>query len=172
MKNLVDENGKIIYDNIIERYSWITAENQKCILSPDSDGLLCGLLMSAMFNWQIVGFYDGKIMALKENERIDDCIFLDMEIFRNYVKSLGQHMLLWNKKSIPPNWDNFCNCISPNNIRQYDGKNNFSKKYPLGTIHILLGIVGHKKQIEIKKDAICPLLYTDGTFKNLFRHVK
>ena len=170
MKNLVDENGKIIYDNIIEQYSWVTAENQKCILSPDSDGLLCGLLMSAMFNWQIVGFYDSKIMALKENERVEDSVFLDMEIFRNYVKSLGQHMLLWNKKSIPPNWDNFCNCISPNNIRKYDGKSNFSKKYPLGTIHILLGIVGHKKQIEIKKDAICPLLYTDGTFKNLFNY--
>ena len=103
MIKLVDEKGKIIYENIIKQYPWIIAENQKCILSPDSDGLLCGLLMSAIFNWKIVGFYDGKIMSLLKNEKIDDCIFLDMEIFREYVKSLGQHMLLWNKKEIPEN---------------------------------------------------------------------
>jgi hypothetical protein len=93
-----------------------------------------------------------------------------MEIFSDYVKSLGQHMVLWNKKQLPPNWNNFCNCISPNNIRKYDGKNDFRKKYPLGTIHILLGIVGHHRKIKICQDAICPLLYTDGTFKNLFNY--
>jgi hypothetical protein len=170
MDKLVDEQGKIIYENIITKYPWIVADNQKCILSPDCDGLLCGLLMSDIFNWKIVGFYDGKIMALKKEENIKDCIFLDMEIFRDYVKSLGQHMLLWNKKNIPSNWNNFCNCISPNNIRKYDGKNNFSSKYPLGTIHLLLGIVAHKRKIEISKDGICPLLYVDGTFKNLFNY--
>ena len=170
MIKLVDENGRIIYENIIKQYSWIVKKNQKCILSPDSDGLLCGLLMSAVFDWKIVGFYDGKVMSILKNEKIDDCIFLDMEIFREYVKSLGQHMLLWNKKEIPANWTNFKDCISPNNIRNYDGKNNFSKKYPLGTIHLLLGIVGNFQKIEIKKDAICPLLYVDGTFKNLFNY--
>ena len=32
--------------------------------------------------------------------------------------------------------------------------------------------MGHNKdkEIEIKKTAICPLLYTDGTFKNLFNY--
>ena len=58
--DLVDNEGKIIYDNILKKYSWIIKENQKCILSPDSDGLLCGLFMSNVLNWDIVGFYDGK----------------------------------------------------------------------------------------------------------------
>ncbi|GHV34237.1 hypothetical protein FACS1894178_1330 [Bacteroidia bacterium] len=165
---LVDDSGKIIYENIIKKYSWIVAENQKCILSPDSDGFLCGLLMTAMFNWKVAGYYDGKILALEKGENVKNCVFLDMEIFRNYVRSLGQHIVLWNKKNIPANWSNFDNCISPNNIRGYDGKNHFPKKYPLGSIHLLLGIVGGVKKIEIKKEAICPLLYTDGTFKNLF----
>jgi len=169
-EKLVDEQGKIIYSNIIAKYPWIVAENQMCILSPDCDGFLCGLLMSAIFNWKIVGYYDGKIMTLKKDVNVKDCIFLDMEIFRDYIRSLGQHMLLWNKKNIPSNWNNFCNCISPNNIRKYDGKNNFSSKYPLGTIHLLLGIVAHKKKIKISKEAICPLLYVDGTFKNLFNY--
>ncbi len=167
---LVDSKDKIIYENVIKKYSWIVKENQKCILSPDSDGLLCGLFMSNILNWNIVGFYDGKVLTLKKGESVKDCIFLDMEIFRNYVKSLGHHMVLYNKRQIPKSWLNFDNCIQPNNIRGYDAKTSFKLKYPLGAIHLLLGIVGHKKKIEIKKEAICPLLYTDGTFKNLFNY--
>ena len=174
MKNdeiqLVDSKDKIIYENIIKKYPWIVKENQKCILSPDSDGLLCGLFVSNVLNWEIVGFYDGKVLTLKKGESVKNCIFLDMEIFRNYVKSLGHHMVMYNKRQIPNSWINFDNCIQPNNIRGYDAKTSFRLKYPLGAIHLLLGIIGHKKKIEIKKEAICPLLYTDGTFKNLFNY--
>lgn len=167
---LVDENDKIIYDNVIKKYPWILRENQKCILSPDSDGFLCGLFMSSVLNWHIIGFYDGKVLTLKKGENIRDCIFLDMEIFRAYVKSLGHHMVLYNKRKKPKNWLNFSNCIQPNIIRGYDAKTEFSQKYPLGAIHLILGIVGHNRKISIKNTAICPLLYTDGTFKNLFNY--
>jgi len=57
--------------------------------------------MSNILNWNIVGFYDGKVLTLKKGESVKDCIFLDMEIFRNYVKSLGHHMVLYNKRQIP-----------------------------------------------------------------------
>jgi len=124
--------------------------------------------MSNVLNWSVVGFYDGKALILKEGENVKDCIFLDMEIFRHYVRSLGHHMVLYNKKNKPKSWFNFSNCIQPNNIRGYDAKTTFSSKYPLGAIHLILGIVGHVRKIEIKESAICPLLYIDGTFKNLF----
>jgi hypothetical protein len=167
---LLDQKGNINYAGVIEKYPWIVSRGQKCVLSPDCDGLLCGLLMSALFDWEIVGFYDGKTLLLKNGVAVADCVFLDMEIFRNYVRSLGQHMLLWNKRKPPPNWGNFDNCISPNNIRGFDGKTRFPQKYPLGSIHVLLGITAHVRRIEIRKEAICPLLYVDGTFKNLFNY--
>jgi len=169
-KTLVDDNDKIIYDRVIEKFPWIIKENQKCILSPDSDGLLCGLFMSNVLNWEIVGFYDTKVLTLKKGEDIKECIFLDVDIFRNYIKSLGHHMVLYNKKHKPQNWLNFSNCIQPNIMRNYDAKTSFNLKYPLGAIHLILGIIGHNRSIEIKKTAICPLLYTDGTFKNLFNY--
>jgi len=164
------ENEKINYKNLIKRYPWIVQENQKCIVSPDSDGLLCGLFMSYYFNWKIIGYYDGKILCIKKDESVKDAVFLDMDIFRNYVKSLGHHMVLYNKKHKPKNWFNFDNCIQPNNIRDYDVKTKFNLKYPLGAIHLILGIASQVKEIEIKDSAICPLLYTDGTFKNLFNY--
>ncbi|MDD4990060.1 MAG: hypothetical protein PHW31_02005 [Candidatus Pacebacteria bacterium] len=158
------------YQKIFQKYPWIITKNKSCIISPDSDGFLCGLLMSHYFNWKIKGFYDGKILLIENGFKAKDCVFLDMEIFRPTIKSAGQHMLLYNKNKTPANWGNFVNCIAANNLRGYDVKNNFQLKYPLGTIHLLLAIIGQKLNINIPTAAICPLLYTDGVFKNLFNY--
>lgn len=161
---------KIEYDNIIAKYPWVTRQEQNCILSPDSDGLLCGLLMSHYLGWRIRGFYDGKVIIIEENINPKDCIFLDMEIFRPNIRSIGQHMVMYDKANLPPNWNNFNKCISINNLRNYDFKNDFKLKYPLGTIHVLLSILGQILTIPIPKSAISSLLYTDGTFKNQFNY--
>jgi len=159
---------QINYGEVIKKYPWIIKRGQDCILSPDSDGLLCGLFMSTYLNWKIMGFYDGKVMLLDKNISAKDCIFLDMEIFRKEIRSVGHHMAQFNKNKKPSNWDNFNNCIQPNNFRNYDGYNDFRLKYPLATIHLLIGIVGSKIKLTIPESAICPLLYVDGVFKNLF----
>ena len=112
---------EIDYDRIIKEYPWIVEKDINCILSPDSDGLLCGLLMSNYFNWKVVGFYDGKVLILKKGMSVKDCIFLDMEVFRKDIRSMGHHMLLFNKNNKPLNWNNFKDCLQPNNLRNYDG---------------------------------------------------
>lgn len=158
------------FEELIKSYPWIVRENQNCIISPDSDGMLCGLLLSHYLGWKIQGFYDGKILIKNKDIQTKDCVFLDMEIFRNGVKSIGQHLVLYDKRRLPPNWDSFKNCISANNLRRYDFKENFSKKYPFGTIHLLLAILGKTREINIPKESLAILLYTDGTFKNLFNY--
>lgn len=82
------------YRELITRHPWIIEREQNCILSPDSDGLLCGLLMSHYLGWRIRGFYDGKVLAVEENTNPQDCVFLDMEIFRPNIRSVGQHMVM------------------------------------------------------------------------------
>ena len=158
------------YRTILGQYPWVTERNHNCILSPDSDGLLCGLLMSHYLGWKIRGFYDGKVLAIKEDVNPQDCIFLDMEIFRPNIRSVGQHMVMYDKADLPSNWSNFNNCIAANNLRNYDFKNDFKLKYPLGTVHVLLSILGQDRTIPIPKSAVSPLLYTDGTFKNQFNY--
>lgn len=161
---------EIDYRALITKYPWVIERKQNCILSPDSDGLLCGLLMSHCLGWQIRGFYDGKVLAIERGFSPHDCIFLDMEIFRPNIRSVGQHMVMYDKADLPPNWSNFNNCIAANNLRGYDFKNDFKLKYPLGTVHVLLSILGQDQSISIPKSAISPLLYTDGTFKNQFNY--
>lgn len=168
---LEGKNDHLDYDALLDRYPWIVKKNQKCILSPDSDGLLCGLFMSHYFNWEIVGYYDGKVMLLKEgvSAKDKDCVFLDMEIYRRGVKSVGHHMVALNNRHLPEDWmGRYSDCVQPNNLRKYDKNKYFRLKYPLATIHLLLGIVGHSMKINILKSAIAPLFFVDGTFNVLF----
>ena len=161
---------EIDYGSLIARFPWVIEREQNCILSPDSDGLLCGLLMSHYLGWHVRGFYDGKVLAIENGVSAQDCVFLDMEIYRTNIRSVGQHMVLYDKNDLPSNWNNFNNCIAANNLRNYDFKNDFKLKYPLGTVHILLSILGQNHHITIPKSAVSPLLYTDGTFKNQFNY--
>ncbi|MBV6513688.1 MAG: hypothetical protein FMNOHCHN_03223 [Ignavibacteriaceae bacterium] len=158
--------------SVLGRFPWLAQRNQNCILSPDSDGLLCGLLMSHYFGWNIKGFYDGKILVLEQGTRAVDCIFLDMEVFREPIRSVGQHMLLYNRNQIPGNWENFANCFSPNNLRSYDGQHNFRLKYPFGTIHLLLAVLWLAAEIVVQESAITPLLFADGTWMNLLGYTE
>lgn len=162
----------IDYNAVINKYPWLVDRNQNCVLSPDSDGLLCGLFTSHYLNWKIRGFYDGKILVLQKGFRPSDCVFLDMEVFRKGVRSVGQHMVLFNKDRLPENWNNFDDCVSINNIRNHDGYHTFRLKYPFGTIHFLIGVLGTRQKINIPKSAISPLLFTDGTWMNLLGYTE
>jgi hypothetical protein len=162
------KNDVLQYDALLSLYPWLTTKGQNAILSPDVDGILCGLLMSHYFNWNIVGFYDGKNLAIKNGVSVSDCIFLDMDIYRNNIRSCGHHMVAYNKNDLPTNWENYSNCINPNIIRRFDAPHDFQQKYPFATIHFLLCAVGQQIKLALPKDAIPILLYADGTLNNLF----
>ena len=73
---------RLDYETVLTTHPWIVERNQNCILSPDSDGLLCGLFMSNYLGWKIRGFYDGKVLLVEKGIIPRDCVFLDMEIYR------------------------------------------------------------------------------------------
>lgn len=159
---------KIDYAGLVKKYSWTSAKNRKCILSPDSDGFLCGLAVSNLLDWEIVGFYDGKVLIIKDGEKYEDAIFLDIEINRAGVGSIGNHLVEFNRFLALEHY-NFDQCIQPNMLREFDGKNAFQRKYPFGTIHLLLGILQEVSVIDKLPDsAISPLLFADGIGNNLF----
>lgn len=167
-------NRKDTFDpqRVHELHPWISERNQDCIVSPDADGLICGLFMSHHCGWRIRGFYDGKVLVCDEHVRAADCVFLDMEINRKGVRSVGQHMLLFNKNHVPANWSNFDDCFSINNHRGYDANQEFSLKYPFGTIHFLLAALQKIVSVTLPETAVAPLLFIDGTYHNLFRYTE
>lgn len=164
---------KINYEEIIKKYPWIVEKKQKTILSPDIDGFLCGLLMSHYLDWDIVGFYDGKFLILKEGLSTKKCVFLDIEILKKDVCSMGHHMNLHNISEPPPNYYKvMSNCINPNVIRGFDRAHNFAQKYPLGTIHFLIYIleIKYPSLVKIEKRGLASLFFADGIWKILFKY--
>lgn len=163
-KLLPNEIEQINYKEIIEKYPWVVKKDQKCIISPDADGMLCGLFMSYYLNWQVVGYYDnGKNLILKNGVHAKDCIFLDTEIYRPDIRSIGHHISLLRKNNTEINLNNYKNCLNPNNLRGRTLKENFSLKYPMGTIHLLLCIVGKKFSIKYLNNSFFVILQADGT---------
>jgi len=81
-------------------------------------------------------------------------------------------MLMYNINDLPQNWENFSDSINPNNLRGFDVIHQFKRKYPLATIHFLLCCISEVRQVEIKiyNTTTVPLLYVDGTFKNLLNY--
>lgn len=154
---------------VVAAQPWLKERDLDCIVSPDSDGLLCGLFMAHHRGWRIRGFYDGRVLAVEKGINPHTCVFLDMEIFRLDVRSIGQHIVHFDHTKRPPHWDELRQCISPNELRGID-INRFREKYPLGTIHALMALIHEVEPIQYGQNAFVPLLYTDGTFKNLLNY--
>lgn len=169
------QNDRADFDVLLDAFPWINERDRLCVLSPDSDGLLCGLFMSKFRNWKIIGFYDDKVGVINQKYLDQDIVFLDGEIFRQSIKSVGHHMLKLNKNS-NVDFSGFEQCIQPNLLRNYDGKHDFRLKYPLATIHLLISILAYadhkegKKEICLTEEAIAPLFFTDGVFNILFSY--
>lgn len=164
----------INYKEIIKKYPWIISPGQECILSPDADGFLSGLLMSSFLGWKIVGFYDGKVLLKDRSLDINNVVFLDMEILRPGVKSIGHHMNVHNFRTDQSIIEKMFNeTINPNYIRGFDRCHNFRQKYPLGTIHLLLFILDSKNiNVKINPEGLGAIFFADGTWKVLFNYTQ
>ena len=159
-------------EEIIKKHPWIIKDKQKLIISPDSDGFLSALLYLNYFDSEVVGFYDGKIMLVPPEIDPRDCLFLDMDVFCKDIKSIGHHMVSFNKNKLPKNWYNYDNCIQINNLRDFDKTHDFQRKYPFATIHFLLCLLDKTKDIKLGENAIVPLLFSDGVWNNLFGYTE
>jgi hypothetical protein len=164
-------------------FTWLYDQPDKIkgvIISPDTDGFISALLLNEYFKWKVVGFYDGKIISVLKNSEFEknksDFVFIDIEILRPQIKSVGHHIIVYDNKEVPniiKKLDE--SCIQPNIWRDKDVKNNFDTKYPFGTFHLLLSVLyylSEKKDIfnfDFKK-AVIPSIYIDGVFKNLFNY--
>lgn len=164
---------RLNYNDLLQRFPWISQRERYCVLSPDSDGLLCGLFMARYRGWKVVGFYDDKVSVINKSYLSEDIVFLDGEIFREGVKSLGHHMVCLTNKKRDLLESGFHDCIQPNLLRSYD-KNSFRLKYPLASIHLLVSIIAYADKdsspITLGEEAVAPLLFTDGVFSNLFKY--
>jgi hypothetical protein len=157
---------------VIAQHPWLVEEGLSCVISPDADGQLCGLFLSNLLKWHVRGFYDGKALVVDHRVDPNECVFVDVEIFRRGVRSFGNHMLLFNANRKPDDWDNrFENCFAINNWRDHD-RRVFNRKYPFASIHFMLVVLAARHEIALPGSATGPLLFADGVYKLLLQYTE
>lgn len=125
------------YDQILQFYPWLIQRNQNAIISFDTDGWITGVLLSEILDWKIVGYYDSENLILKHGIQTDNCVFIDVEIFRNSKRSFGHHLIMYDFKNLPADFNHRTEKIfNPNFIRRFDTRNYYRRKYPLATFHL------------------------------------
>jgi len=166
-------------------YSWLYNKRDEIkgiIISPDTDGFISALFLNEVYGWKVVGFYDGKVLAtlksidFKNNK--EKYAFIDVEILRKGIKSIGHHILLWDSNKPPKLITSIQNeMANPNNWRGMCANKDekFKRKYPFGTFHLLISLVYYlypnKKFFNSNpEDALIPSIFVDGVFKNLFNY--
>lgn len=161
---------KLDYKRLIKEQDWLCQRSLLTVVSPDFDGLLCALMMIVHLDWKLCGFYDGKILALDRTiSHIRELVFLDMEIYRSSVCSVGNHLLQYNSR-IP--LTNFQQSVNPNLLRGITAKE-FERKYPFGTSHFLLAllaVIHPNLQVLQTRNTQAILLYPDGTHQVLLNY--
>lgn len=130
------------------------------VLGNDPDSVMCGVLMHHLRGWRVVGFYTD-YRRVWHPEGVDphmlrDAVWLDLDISREEIKSIGHHILLAGDS------DNLAchqESVNPNLFRGVTGRpgrgrsgehgencpcggRTFPHKYPLGTIHFLFWLLG------------------------------
>lgn len=68
-------------------------------------------------------------------QQLDQCVFIDLDIFKAECRSLGHHIVRQNKQDVLAGFRNSCNM---NEWEKRSLSVDFSKKYPLGTVHFLM----------------------------------
>lgn len=126
---------------------------KEIIISPDMDGFVSAELLSSVTGCEVVGTYDKNILVLSEDADIEKALFVDCDINRYNLHSIGNHMRLQNdnmsKKSFNPN--------------KHFGITNYSDKFPFATAFL----IAFALEIDLSQTDIIRMAYADSTLKNM-----
>lgn len=163
------------YDSFAQRFPWLLEESRSMIISNDFDGFLCAQLLHHALRWKIAGFYvrASAIWHDREfpEEKLSDCVFVDIDINRTHICSVGHHVLKYSAADQIPGHQR--TSLNPNLERNVYAKDRWKQKYPLGTIHLLIAFYAHAGfpiPLPSADDYINLLWHTDSAAINTARY--
>ena len=171
------------YHKIKKEYNWILEKNRKVVISPDLDGILSSVLFSHLLKARVVGVYSlneiwlAKKYLIFNSSSIEELIisnnllFLDHDINREEIPSIGHHILQWSHDCCSSSHlKNYS--LNPNLLRKITRKE-FKYKYPFSTFHFLLACFsawGYLEKFEYDEDILTLFLHIDSSFENAIKY--
>lgn len=131
-----------------------TLEHSKnLVISPDMDGFMSAKLLSLYGGAQVVGAYDKNILILADDINPEECLFVDCDLNRKNLVSIGNHMRLqrdgMSDKSFNPN--------------VHFGVTNYTDKFPFATAFL----IAFATEVQTSPSDHIRMAYADSTLKNL-----
>lgn len=158
------------YETVLQQATarWVLAPDLPVVVSPDVDGFLSALLGAHHLGWRVCGLYDGRSLKLNRPvQHLRDLVFIDVEIYRQGVRSIGNHLTQWDSSTPLPY---FTHCLNPNIMRSIT-RQHFSRKYPFATFHFLVALLAYGG-VTLQFQQVRPglIVYPDGTFFNILNY--
>jgi hypothetical protein len=136
----------------------IFKKNRKCIVNADIDGILAGMLLQNFLNWEVVGYssccgkQDDEIWLEDKKENLKECVFVDLPVIVKDYLVVDQHFVGFDSQTIKE-YEEHTNKVNPNIMRNRayineQKQNEYTKKYPFGTVHFVLAVLENLKIID------------------------
>jgi hypothetical protein len=123
------------------------------IISPDMDGFMSAKLLNLYNGSKVVGAYDKNILILSENIDPQECLFVDCDMNRKNLVSIGNHMRLMtddmSDKSFNPN--------------VHFGVSAYTDKFPFATAFL----ISFATEVYTSPSDHQRMAFADSTLKNL-----
>ncbi len=164
------------YCQIREHFPWLDEPGHPMVCSLDLDGLVSAMLMESLLGWQLVGFYDSQQLWVKSGVDIFSgrVVFLDHDIYRREIPSVGHHILQWQEGIPIPGHER---SLNPNLLRGITAKD-FGRKYPFGTFHLRLACHSawhpewRETKLRLSRDFLPVLLNVDSAMQSAFTYLR
>ncbi len=126
---------------LLARFPWLTRPYQTMVIGCDLDALLSAAFLHHYFGWQAVGVYNLRTIYAAEAASDADlkaAVWVDLDIARADIRSIGHHVLTATPRDDFPE---HVQSLNPNLVRGMSAQN-FRRKFPLSTHHLLLWLTG------------------------------
>lgn len=134
------------------------------IIGNDLDALLSAQFLQHTLGWSVAGFYNYTTLYVDPALDPRECVWVDLDVYDSACVSIGHHIL----RSTPADrLPGHCASVNPNLLRGID-QTDFSHKYPLGTVHLLLWL--HEARLRNRRPAVLLLWLADSTWINAQRY--
>ncbi len=138
------------------------------LIGDDLDSLLSAMFLHQKFGWPVTGIYcqytriwhTGPVAAFREKLFSGKYIAVDLDIYHPGVPGLGHHIIsMTGDEELPGH----SHSLNPNALKGFSVMRNFSRKYPLATIHFLLWLF---EESSLSPEAASLVWLADSAFIN------
>ena len=123
------------------------------VIGDDLDSLLSAMYLHQLFEWPVVGVYcqysrlwhTGSSQVFWDNLLSGRYVAVDLDIYHPAVPSLGHHIISRQQRDELPG---HTHTLNPNALRGFSVRKDYTRKYPLATIHYLWWLFGQGLPVE------------------------